>query len=208
MKDGFLRVAAVAPEMKVADVDFNVSKIIEVMRSLEAEEVEIAVFPELCITGYTCGDLFMDRTLLRAAADGLRRIREASADMNLQVIVGLPVEDTGALYNCAAFVADGMAELVAKTYLPTYSEFYERRWFAPGRPEMCGKVFESHGARIGIEICEDLWAPIPPSSRMALAGAEVIFNLSASDDVIGKNPLEIESSIRNRRSGIRLETAL
>lgn len=187
MKDGFLRVAAIAPEMKVADVDFNVSKIIEAMRSLEAEEVEIAVFPELCITGYTCGDLFMDRTLLRAAADGLRRIREASADMNLHVIVGLPVEDTGALYNCAAFVADGMADLVAKTYLPTYSEFYERRWFAPGRPEMCGKVFESHGARIGIEICEDLWAPIPPSSRMALAGAEVIFNLSASDDVIGKN---------------------
>lgn len=187
MKDGFLRVAAVAPEMKVADVDFNVSKIIEAMTSLEAEEVEIAVFPELCITGYTCGDLFMDCTLLRAAADGLRRITEASAGMNLHVIVGLPVEDTGALYNCAAFVADGKSELVAKTYLPTYSEFYERRWFAPARQEMCGKIFESHGARIGIEICEDLWAPIPPSSRMALGGAEVIFNLSASDDVIGKN---------------------
>ncbi len=187
MKDGFLRVAAVAPEMRVCDVDFNVKKIIVVMDKLEEEGVETAVFPELCITGYTCGDLFMDRTLLNSAAAGLEKIVEASRGRNVDVIVGVPVEISGALYNCAAFVHDGEKTLVAKTYLPTYSEFYERRWFAPAQPEMSCGIFESHGAKIGIEICEDLWATVPPSSRMALEGAQVIFNLSASDDVIGKN---------------------
>ena len=149
--------------------------------------METAVFPELCITGYTCGDFIHGPHSSEFGGCGSRKDCRGSRGRNVDVIVGVPVEISGALYNCAAFVHDGEKTLVAKTYLPTYSEFYERRWFAPAQPEMSCGIFESHGAKIGIEICEDLWATVPPSSRMALEGAQVIFNLSASDDVIGKN---------------------
>ncbi|MCM1293388.1 MAG: NAD(+) synthase [Bacteroides sp.] len=189
MINGFLRIASVAPEHRVADVDFNVERIIESMRELDRKGVEIAVYPELCITGYTCGDMFHNEMLLSAAQNGLARIVEASKELNICPVVGLPVRRGGlAVYNCAALVDKGQVQFVDKSYLPTYNEFYETRWFTPasrseGLPPM---VFDCHGAKIGIEICEDLWVAIPPSCRQALAGAQVIFNLSASDDLIGK----------------------
>lgn len=186
MTNGFLRIASVAPEHKVGDVEFNVSKIIESMHSLEEKRVEIAVYPELCITGYTCGDLFHNATLLKAAQCGLDKIASASRELNIHVIVGLPVaKEDGCVVNCAAFVHGGEVEFIEKTFIPTYNEFYERRWFAPASDRNV-RTFESHGVEIGIEICEDLWVPVPPSSMLAMSGAKVIFNLSASDDLIGK----------------------
>lgn len=185
MTNGFLRIASVAPIHKVADVEFNVSRIQELMVSLERKGVEIAVFPELCITGYTCADLFHNQTLLVGAQEGLEAIRRTSETMNLHVIVGLPRRKGDALMNSAAFVHQGEVEYIDKTYLPSYNEFYEKRWFKSADPET-QRTFISHGAIIGIEICEDLWAPIPPSSYLALKGAQVVFNLSASDDQIGK----------------------
>lgn len=185
MTNGFLRIASVAPIHKVADVEFNVSRIQELMVLLERKGVEIAVFPELCITGYTCADLFHNQTLLAAAQEGLEAIRRISETMNLHVIVGLPRRKGDALMNSAAFVHEGEVEYIDKTYLPSYNEFYEKRWFKSADPDT-QRTFRSHGATIGIEICEDLWAPIPPSSFLALKGAQVVFNLSASDDQIGK----------------------
>ena len=190
MKNGFLRVAACSPQLRVADVDYNVDCILKQVRQLESEGVEIAVFPELGLTGYTCGDLFHNATLLEASRRGLDRIVSETQSLSIDLIVGLPMRRSadGALTNCAAFVHQGAVDFVEKTYLPTYNEFYERRWFAPTLdvPEE-PRVFDSHGVRIAIEICEDLWAPIPPSTYAAMSGAQVVFNLSASDDLIGKH---------------------
>lgn len=200
MHNGFLRVAAAAPTVKVADVRFNLSQIKSKILELEKNGVELAVFPEMCITAYTCADLFHNSTLIDAAAEALIELRELSLGLDMHFAVGLPIRHSGALYNCAALVRNGIIDLVAKSYIPNYNEFYERRWWRPMRPgitetvdimgetaEMStGKVFRSHGAKVGIEICEDLWVPIPPSCRLAMAGAHVILNLSASDDLIGK----------------------
>ena len=201
MKEGFLRIASAVPAVSVADVDFNVDHIISMLRRLETEGVEIAVMPELGITGYTCGDLFHTSTLLDAARLGLLRLVEFSRELDMDFIVGVPVVAGGALYNCAAFISQGTVALTAKSYIPNYNEFYERRWWrALPRGESMSvalgdgvvaemsseSVYLSRGTMIGIEICEDLWAPVPPSNSMALKGARVIFNLSASDDLIGK----------------------
>jgi NAD+ synthase (glutamine-hydrolysing) len=185
MTNGFIRIAAASPAVKVADTESNVASILQIAEKLEEQGVEIAVFPELCVTAYTCGDLFHSSTLLDAARAGVERIAEWSAGKNIHLIIGAPIAMDGCVANCAVLVRDGVTDIVVKTYLPNYNEFYERRWFAPA-PKNQTTVFESHGVRIGIEICEDLWVPAPPSSFMALQGAEVIFNLSASDDVIGK----------------------
>ncbi len=201
MREGFLRVASAVPAVNVADVDFNVDHIIMMLDRLENEGVEIAVMPELGITGYTCGDLFHTSTLLDAARRGLLRLVEYSRGLKMDFIVGLPVVAGGAMYNCAAFVSGGRVMLTAKSYIPNYNEFYERRWWRTPRKDFSipvrlsdeietsittGAVYPSHGTMIGIEICEDLWSPVPPSSFMALKGARVIFNLSASDDLTGK----------------------
>ncbi len=187
MTNGFLRIASVAPELMVADVDYNVSNIIAEALRLDKEGVEIAVFPELCITGYTCGDLFHSQTLLSAAKNGIDRIMEAVRELGIHVIVGAPVKKGSAVYNCAVLIRGDRVDYIEKSYIPNYNEFYERRWFAPATSDVRDKVFESHGTKIGIEICEDLWVPIPPSSYLAMNGAKVIFNLSASDDLIGKH---------------------
>ena len=192
MKNGFLRVASCSPLLRVADVDYNVDCIIGQIKELDKLQVDVAVFPELCVTGYTCGDLFHNEELLDAALRGLNRLRQAVADVKADVIVGLPMlrGAGGALMNCAVLLrgGGGEPEIVEKTYLPSYNEFYERRWFAPSdRDPRQPQVFESHGARIAVEICEDLWVPVPPSTYAAMAGAQVVFNLSASDDVIGKH---------------------
>lgn len=187
MTNGFLRVASVAPDHRVADVEYNVDRIIESMQQLDAKGVEIAVYPELSLTGYACGDLFHNSTLLDAALRGLDRIAEASRSLKVCPIVGLPMRrGSSAVYNCAALVRGGQVDIVEKTYLPTYNEFYERRWFASAA-EGNHRLFDCHGVKIAIEICEDLWVPIPPSSELTMAGAQVVFNLSASDDLIGKH---------------------
>ena len=187
MKNGYFRVAAVVPPVEVGDVDANVNAILSFIPRLAAEGVEVAVFPEMCITGYTCADLFHDSTLIQAAMDGLHRLMaEAATWGDTAIIVGYPRIDGGEMYNCAALITRlGMTE-VRKTYVPNYNEFYERRWWRPAKPCDTITLFNINGVKIGIEICEDLWAPVPPSTRLAMAGAEVIFNLSASDDVIGK----------------------
>lgn len=202
MVNGFLRVAAAVPHVNVADVGHNTEQISLLVDRLEKEQVDVAVFPEMCITGYTCGDLFHNATLIDAALSGLESLRKLSEGKHLHFIVGLPVAHCGAMYNCAALLRDGEMELVTKSYIPNYNEFYERRWWRPGTAPSDGfaitlpsgetatvhsnRVFNSHGVNIAIEICEDLWVPVPPSCHLAMGGAEVMFNLSASDDLIGK----------------------
>lgn len=200
MHNGFLRIAAAAPAVKVADVKFNLDGIKAILTELESKGVELAVFPEMSVTAYTCADLFHNAALLNAAASALLDLRDYSRGLNVHFTVGVPVRHEGALYNCAALIRNGRVDLIAKSYIPNYNEFYERRWWRPlplgtnGTAEIngecfemtSGRIFRSHGALVGIEICEDLWVPIPPSCRLAMAGAQVVLNLSASDDLIGK----------------------
>lgn len=187
MKNGFLRVASVAPVVRVADVDFNVEQIVTAAYALDAKGVEVALFPELSVTGYTCADLFHSATLINAAARGIESIVERTIHLNITIIVGAPRQTATALRNSAFIIHGGEVKHVDKTYLPSYNEFYEKRWFAAADTGERGEIFEVAGARIGVELCEDLWSPVPPSCQLALQGAEVIFNLSASDDHIGKH---------------------
>ena len=212
MKYGFIKVAAAVPELKVAACCYNVDKMLSMIRDAEDAGVEIVVFPELSITAYTCGDLLQQDRLLKAALEGLGRLAEATKGLRIIAIAGMPLLVDNQLFNCAAVIQNGeILGLVPKTYIPGYSEFYEERWFAPGRNahsdsvELFGKkvpfgtdlLFASCGSDasmpgsvdqvcFGVEICEDLWHPVPPSSYLATAGAAVIFNLSASNELIGK----------------------
>ena len=197
MKHGFYRIACASPKVAVADVEANTHNILKLAAEAYGKNADMVVFPEMCVTAYTCADLFHNRELLDASAKALGDIARASAAMPGMVLaVGAPVQWHGAIYNCAVFIAGGrIAAYVPKTYLPCYNEFYEKRWFASGAgvsadiegvPFGTDVLMEHSGVIIGAEICEDLWTAIPPSSRMALAGAEVLINLSASDDVTGK----------------------
>jgi len=211
MKDGFIRVAAATPEIKVADCDYNADRIIELARQAAADDASIIVFPELCITGYTCGDLFLQKTLLDGAKKALVKIINETSELDALIIIGLPYEVNGKLYNCAAVINDGnIIGFVPKKNIPGYSEFYETRHFnswhggfrvvehpdptlndeTTRREVFFGDVLfgceDIPELIVGIEICEDLWVPEPPSGKMAAAGATVICNLSASDEVIGK----------------------
>jgi NAD+ synthase (glutamine-hydrolysing) len=204
MKYEFARVAAASPELKVADCTFNTQKIIEMQNQARNKSVEFLLFPELCITGYSCADLFRHGTLLREAQRSLLEIAESTCDSNMITIVGLPLEIKGRLYNCAAVIQRGkILGIVPKSNLPGYNEFYEQRWFTEARhldiyeiklddymiPVGADLIFEAKDNRdlvFGIEICEDLWVPIPPSSYLAQKGATLIFNLSASNELIGK----------------------
>ena len=204
MKYGFVNVAAAVPTVKVADVEYNVQQIESLITQAEERGVEIMVLPELCITGYSCQDLFKEQLLLDHAEDGVVKLLDFTRKLNVIVIVGLPVIVNGLLYNCAAVLQGGqLLGIVPKVYLPNYGEFYEKRWFASaqdlnptdiyfaGSPVHVSaepQVFvTADGVKFGIEICEDVWAPTPPSNNLALAGADVIFNLSASDELIGKH---------------------
>lgn len=187
MNDGYLRVAAVTPPVQPADVTANVEAIMSLLPELEERGVEIAVFPEMCVTGYTCGDLFHNDTLLRAAEEGVERLCDEVARRRVAIVIGYPKVIDDVLYNAAAIISpNGVVTETLKTYIPNYNEFYERRWWQPAPAGTMAPVATVNGVKVAVEICEDLWAPVPPSSRLALAGAEVIFNLSASDDVIGK----------------------
>lgn len=188
-KTGYFRVAAAVPSVKVADVDFNIDSIINVCKSLDENNVQLAVFPELSVTGYTCGDLFHQSALLDKADEGVNRLIKFSESVDLTFIVGAPVRHEGALYNCAVAIAGGKKlAVIPKTYLPDYNEFYEKRWFSPADKEGMRNdtLIEIDGVKVGVEICEDLWTPLPPSTIQSLSGAQVMVNLSASNDIIGK----------------------
>lgn len=201
---GLVRVAAVSPEIKIGDPPQNAEKIAGWMETFNRQDVAIAVFPEMCLTGYTVGDLFFSHTLQESALEGLRTLRKASGKSDTVMVVGLPLRVGANLFNVAAVLHGGeILGFVPKTYLPTYKEFYEKRWFSSSREltetlvEFDGRKIpigtdllfplqESPGAVLGVEICEDLWAVIPPSSLQALHGANILVNLSASNDVVGK----------------------
>ena len=227
---GFYRLAAVCPTLKVADTAFNTDEIIRLATEATQNEAAIVVFPELCITGYTCSDLFHQELLLAKSLDALKKIAEAFAGSDSVIAVGLPLRMFGCLYNCAAFVQRGkLVAVTPKTHLPNQREFYEKRHFSSGRDLLRGSLgngagfgaagngtaaglgtaavmcdIEGFGAvpvtnfftvntgkggsevRVGVELCEDLWTAAPPSGELALAGANVIVNLSASDALVGK----------------------
>ena len=202
MNLGFLRVAAVVPQVNVADCEQNVRNIIEESRKACDAGAKIAVFPELCVTAYTCADLFEQSLLLDGAVKGLVAIKEATKSLDCVVVVGAPLRIDSMLFNCAVVVANGrFLGVVPKTYLPNYKEFYEKRWFASA--DACDKMsvnidgeevpfgmnlmFVQDDVKIAIELCEDLWTTIPPSSYAALNGANVILNLSASNESLGKH---------------------
>ena len=219
---GFYRFACVSPVLKVADTAYNTEEIIRSAKIAASNGAAFVVFPELCITGYTCSDLFHQELLLQNSTQALLKIAEALKDSDAVIAVGLPLRIFGRLYNCAAFVQHGKVIAVTpKIHLPNQREFYEKRHFSSGRDLLCGTRDVSAGkfagavtcfiegagevpitnfitvkgcascnsgseVRIGVELCEDLWTPAPPSGKLALAGANVIVNLSASDALVGK----------------------
>lgn len=224
MDFGFVRVAAVVPRVKVADVNANIAEICRLAEDAERQEVSIAVFPELSVTGYTCADLFGQQLLIGKAEEGIKQLKSFSRGKKLTMVVGVPVRVAGNLYNCAAVIHNGkLSGLVPKIHLPGYNEFYESRWFSSGADFLydteraTARVYDDAkncsspaagaeivyaGAKVNvfpnllfnvgrstfaIEICEDLWTPVPPSSHHALAGAEIILNLSASNEVLMKH---------------------
>lgn len=204
MNNSFITVAAAIPAVKVADCDYNIEQIIAQVTEAEEKGVEIIVFPELCVTGYTCQDLFRQSTLLENVELSVVRLLGHMRKMNVIAIIGVPVIVGDLLLNCAAVIQKGsILAMIPKTYLPNYNEFYEKRWFASLQdlretqiryagnkititPEPL-LVRTSENVLFGVEICEDVWAPAPPSNRLALSGADLIFNLSASDELVGKH---------------------
>lgn len=198
---GFIRLASYVPEIKLGDVDFNVIRIIDGIRRAQKEKIDILVFPELCVTGYTLGDLFHQSVLLKKTEEGISHIAEASRNAHTFIVVGAPFFYKDRLYNCAFVIAEGeIKAIVPKINIPNYGEFYEKRWFVSGKGiegvsvKYGGQsvlfsaqiVFDYKNVKIGVEICEDLWVPSPPSSKLVEEGAEVILNLSASNTVAGK----------------------
>lgn len=203
MKDGFIKVAAITPNVKVADVDYNCQEIVKRIQEAAEKDAKVMVFPELSITGYTCQDLFLQDALLEAAKCGLKTIKNYSRNIDGIIFVGLPLDFNGKLYNVAAAISRGKIQgIVPKIYLPNYSEFYEARHFMSGKdiqttiaiegeeiPFGTNQIFtceDMPSLRIAVELCEDLWVPNPPSVNHCLEGANVIVNLSASDQIIGK----------------------
>ncbi|MDE6297108.1 MAG: NAD(+) synthase [Muribaculaceae bacterium] len=198
---GYIRVAAAKPEVKVGDVDFNVNEICRIANEVEKKNVNILLFPELSITGYTCADLFFQSNLLENTLGALSTLEKLTEGLNLTLIVGAPIVYNNSIYNCAVVISQGKIHgIVPKTFLPNYNEFYEKRWFSQGIKERhsisingraipfsSNMLFSFEGVKFGVEICEDLWVPIPPSSEMCKEGAEIIFNLSATDELAGKH---------------------
>ena len=215
----FFRIACAVPDVYVADVEANKQQILKYIEDAENAGADLAVFPELCVTGYTCQDLFFRQSLTENAENAAAQIAKFTSDKNVTVLIGAPVRLDEQLYNCALVLSEGKIRgVVPKTYIPTYNEFYEKRWFCSSAElfggdgarnisfagqtvpvgagllfDMCGKV------KFGVEICEDLWAPVPPSSRLALNGALVIANLSASNETIAKR--QYRRSIVSHQSG-------
>lgn len=201
MTHGFIRVAAAIPGVRVADCHFNTEQVKSIIIQAEQQNVEVIVFPELCLTGYTCQDLFASQQLLDDAEMSIIELMDFTRNYNIVCIVGAPLPYCGSLLNCAIVLQKGkILGIVPKTYLPNYKEYYEQRWFTSandireGSIWCCGQqiplvknqLFHTSSCVFGIEICEDLWAPNPPSTTLSMLGADMIFNLSASNDSIGK----------------------
>lgn len=216
MKNGFVKAAAASPELRVADPSFNAQKIIATIKEQAKAGVEILVFPELSLCGYTCGDLLLQKTLLNGCLTALKEIALATEKIKMLVFVGLPFELEGAVYNCAAAVANGEVKgIVPKTNLPDYGEFYEERWFSalPSDYECMyiplwddkfvyfgnDLIFEQGEVSVACEICEDLWAPDSPAIRLAVTKANIIVNLSASNETVGKR--EYRKALLSAQSG-------
>ncbi len=204
MINGFVKCAAATPEVRVADCEFNTQNIIEQIKSAEQAKVKVLVFPELCVTGYTCGDLFFQSALISAAKKSLGDILTASETLDMIIMVGCPLDFFGKLYNCAVVMQHGkILGIVPKKHLPNYNEFYEQRWFAAAPAEKTTVTVFGYEAPFGTsltfqcadmpefcvsaEVCEDVWSPAPPSTDAALAGAVIIANLSASNELVGKD---------------------
>lgn len=220
----FVRVAAAVPEITVADTEANTVAIIEKVKEAAEEKADIAVFPELCVTGYTCADLFFQKSLQKSAEYAIARICRETSQLNILLIIGTPAVINGQLYNCAAVIQNGkVLGIVPKTFIPNFNEFYEKRWFSSSRdlnvdnisakelgllgnyeiPVSGNIIFNLSGeVRFGIEICEDIWAPIPPSSFLALNGAELIFNISASNETIAKRDYRRQVAAQQSAAGI------
>lgn len=202
MNHGFVKVATAIPSLKIADCYYNVQQIESLTLQASGKGVEIICFPELCITGYTCADLFQQELLIEECENAVMQLLTTTRSLDIIAIVGIPLPFNGTLLNCALVLQKGkILAIVPKTYLPNYKEFYEKRWFTsglnhvPSEVRYCGQrvlvsskqIIHTPQCNFAIEICEDVWAPIPPSSSLALNGAEIIFNLSASNESIGKN---------------------
>lgn len=206
MNYGFFKVCCASPKLVVADCSYNAEKIIDCVREASEEKAGLIVFPELAITGYTCQDLFLQKSLQNAAVEKLEYIAKKTSGLKCLICVGLPLASGNSLYNCACVIYKGkIIAVVPKTFIPNYSEFYEKRWFASALKNTEKEIYISEknprvpfgtdiiicdeknsGFKLGIEICEDLWVPFPPSVKLALNGATVIANLSGSNEIIGK----------------------
>lgn len=200
-KFGYIRVAACKPNVTIGNITKNIIEIKNLLSEVSSMGVKIAVFPELSVTGYTCADLFFQNSLIDNTIRGIEDLRKFSETIDVSFAVGAPIAVRDSLYNCAVFIYKGVIlGIVPKSYLPNYNEFYECRWFKKGTgvkdtlhfesmevPFESGKIFNCFNVNIGIEICEDLWVPNPPSTQMALEGADLILNLSATDELAGKH---------------------
>ena len=204
----FIRVAAAVVKIRVGDVDFNSGQIIEKAKEAEQKKADIVVFPELCVTGYTCGDLFFQQALQKSVVSALSKICRETASLGTTIVIGMPLVLNGELYNCAAVIQGGyLYGIVPKTFIPNYNEFYEKRWFSSSEDLRTDKILSKElcldddyeipvgrnitfklgfEAEFGIEICEDVWAPIAPGRFLALNGAELVINISASNETIAK----------------------
>ena len=201
---GFVRIGALVPELKVADVMYNSEQLIKEIRKASSSDINILVTPELSLTGYTCADLFHQNILIKESEDGLRKVIEETKDLDIVSIIGLPIKHENKLYNVAVVIQSGeILGVVPKCYIPNYSEFYEQRWFRSGfdiknnEINLCGRIVpinrnllfrdrENKDICFGIEIGEDLWSPNPPSTNLALGGATIIFNPSSSNEIVGR----------------------
>ena len=186
--DGFYRIAAATPRLFLGNPRANAEELARLAEAAAKDGVSAIVFPELCLTGYTCGDLFFRDDLLRAASEAAVAFAAKTSGLPLVSIVGLPVAEGAAIYNAAAVIHGGeIAGIVRKRALPNYGEYYERRQFTPAPADDPVRIFDAGAFRFGVEICEDLWTPTPPSSLMAQGGVDIVFNLSASTDFLGKS---------------------
>lgn len=212
---GLVRVGAAVPSLALGNVKENMKRHLAMMREAKEKHVSIVTFPELSLTGYTCGDLFFQRRLLDDVTDALLALKDEMPE-GILAVVGAPLEIEGALYNCAVVLHKGeIISAVPKTFLPNNGEFYEKRWFQSGdarrdasvaiqklKTDVCRQaIFETEdGVRFGIELCEDLWAPLPPSTMLSVEGAEIILNLSASNELLSKREYRSSSSASRARA--------
>lgn len=202
MNSGFIKVSAVSPRVTVGGVQKNLDNALAEIEIAAKNKVKILAFPELYLSGYTCGDLFLQKSLTDACMDALKTLCEKTKDLDMVICIGLPVRAENRLYNCAAVLCQGkVLGFIPKTYIPNYGEYYEKRWFASGKDSYHYLLFNGENVPcwqksvfyltdetvLGVEICEDLWVPNPPSTQLALSGANIIINLSASNEAVTKN---------------------